>query len=305
MHSVHPVANGTRTDHPTPGLPFVNDGRLPLDNPDAIERTGRNQGEGLWGRTDRTRNGGWVAFTTEPKNPSFAWAVYHHPVHGRTVLLIHDRDLSDLHHAWMFEPGGFLYRHGGYWWNGERWHRPGQVLDKAFERYDPRPVDKQVTITAADLLKAPSNAQNAGIAKIASFTAPDAPVPNWSDHLALWAQHHASQPDARPLEDCVIDFHAPELETESWVDMTGLAKIAAVPMEDMPDLRYGGAKDLPEPQEGSGGQMRWSQPGRTGLGRELPPEERPRSSAVGYHRLRHHPARRPRGRSQPAPQTFP
>ncbi|MFF3128066.1 hypothetical protein ACFVRD_38570 [Streptomyces sp. NPDC057908] len=69
MSLIHPVANGLRTDHPVPGLPFINDERLPLDNPDAIERTGRNQGEGLWGRTDSLHGGGWVAFTTEPKNP--------------------------------------------------------------------------------------------------------------------------------------------------------------------------------------------------------------------------------------------
>ncbi|MDO0938995.1 hypothetical protein QQY66_47505 [Streptomyces sp. DG2A-72] len=75
VYRLRPVANSTSTDHPIPGLPFINDGRLPLDKPDAIERTGRNQGERLWGRTDRAGDGGWVAFTTEPKNPSFAWAV--------------------------------------------------------------------------------------------------------------------------------------------------------------------------------------------------------------------------------------
>ncbi|MCX4581330.1 hypothetical protein OHB41_51220 [Streptomyces sp. NBC_01571] len=203
MSRIRPVANGTRTDHPTPGLPFVNDGRLPLDNPDAIERTGRNQGEGLWGRTDETRNGGWVAFTTEPKNRAFAWAVYYHPVHGRTVLLIHDRDLGSLHHAWMHEPTGILYRHGGYWWDGERWNRPAQVWDAAYEHYDVRPVARQVTITAADLLRAPCSARRASVAKIASFTVPDGPVDNWQDHLALWAELRSSQEAVRSLDACV------------------------------------------------------------------------------------------------------
>ncbi|GAA2616103.1 hypothetical protein GCM10010304_81980 [Streptomyces roseoviolaceus] len=258
MYRIRPVANGTRTDHPAPGLPFVNDGRLPLDNPDAIERTGRNQGEGLWGRTDRMRDGGWVAFTTEPKNQAFAWAVYQHPVHGRIVLLIHDGDLGSLHHIWLYGRSGFLFRHGGYWWNGERWHRPGQAWDAAYERYDPRPVANQVTITAADLVKAPGTPQRASVSTIASFTAPEAPVANWHDHLALWAQHRA--PGARPLEACVVDLHAPELEPDSLVDMTGLSKIAAVPAGDMPDLRYGGAKELPEPQDDSDGTMRWSTP---------------------------------------------
>src|SRR5690606_38863199 len=112
---IQPVANGLRTDHPVPGLPFINDERLLLDNPDAIERTGRNQGEGLWGRTDRLSGGGWVAFTTETKNRDYAWAVHQHPEHGRTVLLIRDIDMSDLHHEWLYGNNGFLYRHGGYW----------------------------------------------------------------------------------------------------------------------------------------------------------------------------------------------
>ncbi|MFB7776807.1 hypothetical protein [Streptomyces bauhiniae] len=46
MGEFRPVPDGLRTEHPVPGLPFINDERLPLDNPDAIERTGRDQGEG-------------------------------------------------------------------------------------------------------------------------------------------------------------------------------------------------------------------------------------------------------------------
>ncbi|MEV7297185.1 hypothetical protein AB0N79_37045 [Streptomyces microflavus] len=74
-----------------------------------------------------------MAFTTEPKNPEFAWAVHYHRLHGRTVLLIHDNDMSVLHHAWVHEPEGILYRHGGYWWDGRIWHRPPQVWDGAHE----------------------------------------------------------------------------------------------------------------------------------------------------------------------------
>ncbi|MGA5526673.1 hypothetical protein [Streptomyces pseudogriseolus] len=128
MSMIQPVANGLRTDHPVPGLPFINDERLLLDNPDAIERTGRNQGEGLWGRTDRLPGGGWVAFTTETKRRDYAWAVHQHPEYGRTVLLIRDKDMSGLHHEWMYGNSGFLYRHGGYWWDGTRWYRPQQVV---------------------------------------------------------------------------------------------------------------------------------------------------------------------------------
>jgi len=259
LYRLRPVANGISTDHPVPGLPFINDGRLPLDNPDAIERTGRNQGEGLWGRTDRTGDGGWVAFTTEPKNSTFAWAVFHHPPHGRTVLLIRDDDQSDLHNEWLYGRSGFLHRHSGYWWNGERWHRPGQVWDAAYECYDARPVDDATTITAADLLDSASSPQNAHIAKIASFTTQD-PVPNWKDHLALWARQRASQPGRLPLDACVVDLRAPELETGNLVDRAGLARIAGIGLDDLPDPKYG-RHELPEPQhEEPDGCMRWSAP---------------------------------------------
>ncbi|GAA2445251.1 hypothetical protein [Streptomyces macrosporus] len=257
MSQVHPVANGLRTDHPVPGLPFINDERLPLDNPDAIERTGRNQGAGLWGRTDSLPDGGWVAFTTEPKNPAYAWAVHHHPEHGRTVLLIHDSDLASLHHHWVYGRSGFLYRHGGYWWDGTAWHRPGQVVDRAFERFDPRLVDDAITITAADLLARPGTPDKAWIAKIADFTASKEPLPNWRDHLALWAQRRPQ--DSRPLDRCVVDLRAPELEPARLVDRAGLAKIANIAPDDLPHPKYG-ARDLPAPQAEASDGPRWSEP---------------------------------------------
>ncbi|OKK10604.1 hypothetical protein AMK16_33125 [Streptomyces sp. CB00455] len=254
-----PVANGLRTDHPVPGLPFINDERLPLDNPDAIERTGRNQGEGLWGRTDSLRDGGWVAFTTEPKNRTFAWAVHFHPEYGRTVLLVHDRDWSDLHYHWMYGSSGFLYRHGGYWWDGSAWHRPGQVLDRAFEHYDPRPVRDAITITAADLLAQPATPASAKVTKIADFTASETPLPNWRDHLALWAGHRHLVPDALPPDRCVVDLRAPELEPNRLVDRAGLARIADIALNDLPDPKHG-RRDLPPPQAHTADGPRWSEP---------------------------------------------
>ncbi|MGW6489651.1 hypothetical protein [Streptomyces sp. NPDC055056] len=257
MSSIRPVANGLRTDHPVPGLPFINDERLPLDNPDAIERTGRNQGEGLWGRTDSLPQGGWVAFTTETKNRAYAWAVHQHPTYGRTVLLIHDQDMSSLHHDWMYGHNGFLYRHGGYWWDGTAWHRPGQVMDRAYEDFDARPVKDAVTLTAADLLDHPGEPGNARIRKIADFTAPDKPVPNWRDHLALWAQ--SRQPDSLPLDCCVIDLQAPELEPARLVDRPGLAQVAGLAVDDLPHPKYG-RRNLPAPQIESADGLRWSRP---------------------------------------------
>ncbi len=257
MSWVQPVANGLRTDHPFPGLPFINDERLPLDNPDAIERTGRNQGEGLWGRTDPLPGGGWVAFTTETKNRAYAWAVHQHPLHGRTVLLIHDQDMSSLHHNWMYGRNGFLYRHGGYWWDGTAWHRPGLVVDRAYEGYDARPVEDAVTVTAADLLRRPGNPRNARIAKIADFTAPEEPLPQWGDHLALWATFRL--PDSAPLERCVVDLRAPELEPDRLVDRSGLAQAAEVAPDDLPHPEYG-RRSLPAAQLETAQGPRWSRP---------------------------------------------
>ncbi|MEU9062448.1 hypothetical protein AB0D13_27170 [Streptomyces sp. NPDC048430] len=257
MSVIHPVANGLRTDHPVPGLPFINDERLPLDNPDAIERTGRNQGEGLWGRTDSLRGGGWVAFTTETKNRDYAWAVHQHPEHGRTVLLIRDQDMSSLHHDWMYGRSGFLYRHGGYWWDGAVWHRPSQVVDRAYEGYDARPVEDAITVTAADLLARPGVPGNARIAKIADFTAAEEPLPHWRDHLALWAA--SRRPGSLPLDRCVIDLRAPELEPGRFVDRPGLAQIAGLALEDLPHPKYG-RSSLPVPQTETPDGPRWSRP---------------------------------------------
>ncbi|MFD2623620.1 hypothetical protein [Streptomyces chumphonensis] len=254
---IQPVANGLRTDHPVPGLPFINDERLLLDNPDAIERTGRNQGEGLWGRTDRLRGGGWVAFTTETKNRDYAWAVHQHPQHGRTVLLIRDTDLGSLHHEWMYGRNGFLYRHGGYWWDGDCWYRPQQIVDRAYEGYQARPVADAVTVTAVDVLARPATPHTARIAKIADFTAPEEPLPHWREHLALWASHR--KPGSLPLDQCTVDLAAPELDPASLVDRAGLARIAELELEDLPHPKYG-RKDLPPPQIETAEGPRWSRP---------------------------------------------
>ncbi|MFE7331909.1 hypothetical protein ACFU8W_44925 [Streptomyces sp. NPDC057565] len=198
-----------------------------------------------------------MAFATEPKNPVYAWAVHHHPEHGRTVLLIRDQDTSDLHHEWMYGHSGFLYRHGGYWWDGTAWHRPSQVVDRAFERYDARPVQDAITVTAADLLSHPGTPDNARVAKISAFTASKEPLPNWRDHLALWAERRLH--DSKPLDQCVVDLQAPELEPAHFVDRAGLAKIAGVAPDDLPHPERG-RRDLPGPQTETPNGPRWSEP---------------------------------------------
>ncbi|MFJ9711623.1 hypothetical protein [Streptomyces sp. NPDC101234] len=90
--------------------------------------------EGMWGRCDRDRNGGWLAFTTDPLRTDLGWSVRYHPEHGMTVLLLDDRDTAALHEYWWGLP--LLFRSGGYWWDGTTWYRPQQVWDGASERYE-------------------------------------------------------------------------------------------------------------------------------------------------------------------------
>ena len=52
LYGSRAVANGLRTDHPIPGLPFVDDAHIPVDDPAAIEAIGRHPGGKTWGRED-------------------------------------------------------------------------------------------------------------------------------------------------------------------------------------------------------------------------------------------------------------
>jgi hypothetical protein len=61
------------------------------------------------------------------------------------------------------------------------------------------------------------------------------------------------------LKECVVDLHAPVLAADRLVGLAGLAKIAAVAEEDLPDLRYEADK-LPEPQAEADGAPWWSMP---------------------------------------------
>src|SRR5882724_8119779 len=97
-----PIANGIRTDHPIPNLPFVDDDHIPIEDPTAIQALGRHAGTGMWGRSDTdSRTGEWIAFTTDPKNHAFGWIVRYHPDHGRSVMLYRDSDTSGAYHDWF------------------------------------------------------------------------------------------------------------------------------------------------------------------------------------------------------------
>lgn len=111
----------------------------------------------------------------------------------------------------------------------------------------------------------PADPGKATVATIAGFTAPRTALPNWRDHLALWAEHRPRVPDARPLDECVVDLKAPELEPGPLVDRARLAKIANIAEDDLPDPKCEDHK-MPEPQaHGAGdlcGRSPWPRTGR-------------------------------------------
>ncbi|MFD8019767.1 hypothetical protein ACFV6G_04990 [Streptomyces lavendulae] len=94
-------------------------------------------------------------------------------------------------------------------------------------------------------------------------------------------------PDARPLEECVVDLKAPELEPVSLVDRAGPAKIANIAEGNLPDPKHEDHK-LPELQAhaaiGLCGRSPWPGTGRNSV---TVPRAPARSSP--HHLFRHTP----------------
>ncbi|MFF7242039.1 hypothetical protein [Streptomyces collinus] len=258
MSHVRPLANGLRTDHPVPGLPFIDDSHIPLDEgPEAIEAVGRNKGAGMWGRFDKNRaDGGWYAFTTDPKEHTLGWSVRYHPEHGRTVLLLRDDDTSTLHSAWSGD--ALLFRAGGYWWDGTTWHRPGQVWDPVAQDHERRKARAAVTVSAADMLDGRATPARAHIGKVATFD-PDTEGPsNWLNDLALWAQHHLQQENPLPLERCVVDVSSPELTAAQLIGAPEMAELGGITASTLRAYISRGNSEVPMPQATVGGRDQWA-----------------------------------------------
>jgi hypothetical protein len=254
----HPVANGLRTDHPIPDLPFVDDSLLPLDDPAAIEDIGRGKGEGMWGREDRCEEG-WFAFTTDPVRTDLAWAVRYHPEHGRSVVLYRDEEASMVHQVHLYDaPRALLFRAGGYWWDGIAWFRPGQVYDFAEEKYYERVVPSAVSVTAADLLQQGGDASRATVLQIGDLSVGDdgrGPLAgDWIDHLARWAQAR----DGRGLEAAVVNVMAPELSGDQLIGPTQVAELAGIAPSTLRAYLARGEGDLPLPQARVGSRNLWA-----------------------------------------------
>ncbi|MFE0062738.1 hypothetical protein, partial [Streptomyces sp. NPDC059003] len=255
-----PLANGIRTDHPVPGLPFVDDSHIPLDEgPEAIEAVGRNVAENMWGRFDRVHhdgNPGWLAFTSDPLRTDLGWSVRAHPEYGRTVLLMLDEHLAPLHDSWWGDP--LLFRAGGHWWDGATWYRPEQVWDPVAEHYEQRRARAARTVTAADLLDGSGQPDLAYVGKVADFDPEVAAPKNWGNDLALWAQLHTQQDDALPLERCVVNIASPELSGDQLIGVSEMAALAGITASTLRGYIARKENSVPAPQANVSGRSMWS-----------------------------------------------
>lgn len=250
------VGNGLRTDHPIPDLPFVDDSHLPIDDPDAIEAIGRKPNSGTWGRTDRCKDGGWVAFTTDALRPELGWVVRWHPEHGRSVVLYRNDDVASAYMS--YEDEALLFRAGGYWWDGTTWYRPSQVFDQARETYVNRPVPAALTISAADQPQGdPGKGTLWAITELDLNTVTPAATRRWRDDFALWAARHG---DGRHLAGCVVHLTAPELAADQLLGVAELAEVAGIGASTLRAYQARGESEVPLAQAIVGGRSMWSRP---------------------------------------------
>ena len=256
LYTARPIANGLGTDHPIPDLPFVDDTDLPTD-PREIEAVGRNRGEGMWGREDNLREHGWVAYTTVPERTELGWFVRFHPDHGRTVMLVHNKDASLQHTIHAFRlPEALLFRAGGYWWDGSSWYRPAQNWDRPAEKLIRRPAPGAVSVTAADVLAAGGDPARGRFWTVEEFDPEERPK-QWQDDLALWAKHRLGD---RPLSKCVVRVAAPELTGDQLIGVAEMAQTAGIAASTLRAYIVRGEADVPEPQAVISGRNVWSRP---------------------------------------------
>lgn len=235
------IANGLRSDHPDPALPFADDALLPLEDRHAIEAIGRNKGEGLWGRTDTYDGDYWRAFTTIPDQPDLAWFVLGHPTHGKSVYLVKDEDApmlhSDLPHS------AVTVRNGGYWWDGDAWHRP-EVYNPARGIYDDILVPEARSIIGEPREGEPYTADSLN----AHFNRnPGARIEAW-----LRGRELTVPP--------ILGLIAPELEEGALINTAEVAERAGIAVSTFRAYLSRNENAVPAPQSTVGGANRWAIP---------------------------------------------
>lgn len=220
-----PVANGIRTDHPVPNLPFIDDSHLPIHDGRAIEAHGRHDYNAGWGRYDDDQRDErrWGAFTNDQFNLKFSWLVRHDPGYGRTVLLYTEGAETIMHEVSPREGDPLVHRAGGYWSDGKTWNRPAVVYDRSTDQAVVVPVPDAESITAADYLTThPGSPDKGKLGDITTFIPGEVSENQWAHDLAYWA---ACRPvDGLPLEQCIVDVSAPELDRDALVSKSGAAR---------------------------------------------------------------------------------
>ncbi|MGW2686393.1 helix-turn-helix transcriptional regulator [Streptomyces sp. NPDC001414] len=253
MHTARPLANGLSTDHPQPGLVFVDDTHLPLGENSQLKDTALRTGD-FHARSD----GQWWAYLPDPARPDLAWCVRHHPVHGRSVLLYPLAQAPAVLREWW--GGALLHRAGGYWWDGATWHRPGQTWDPERAAYRPRPVPGATTITADTYRADRPETTPARPLRTADIIADEpALAEHWHDDLARWTARH-TETGGRPLSACVITLHAPELDASQLLGVPAMAATAGISPSTLRAYISRGDCDVPAPQAVVGRRSLWARP---------------------------------------------
>lgn len=232
------LANGLHTDHPIPGLPFVDDSLIDPTDRHQIEAIGRKPDTGMWGRTDINDPAGepiWRAFTTIPDHPDYAWAVRRHETQGVSIILIADEDTASFHSR---HPQALTFRHGGYWTpDGTTWYRPFGQIDPLHIEPNGIPVPDGNTVyadtTLADFGNSESGEQSLytvekfARAESAGRDLTTASFPDWvRSHLSTWRAHR--RPDDLDPAACIIDVKAPELDAPRLVAAPAVASMLGV-----------------------------------------------------------------------------
>lgn len=247
MHCT-PLANGIRTDHPIPGLPFVDDSMLDLTDRASIEVIGRGAVEGQWGRADPLAgsDSDWTAFTTIPHRPTLAWSVRHYEDYGTTVTLVADDDAASAHEL-SHEP--VLTRAGGYWWDGATWYRPESAHDPVTREVTHSPVPEAKTITVATVLTRDQPQEPKALTPLDEITT-DTPALThevtaaWvANHLSAWLIHHTDPAD---WDRAVVTVAAPELESSHMLTVAAVAQNASLSQDTI--RSYLSRDQMPAPQ---------------------------------------------------------
>ena len=270
LNSPKPVANGTRTNHPYPGIPTVDDSALPLHDRHAIEAIGRNTKHGLWGRTDTInytdptnphgqKLEGWKAFTTIPEHPEYAWLVFYHPHLGYTVELHEDETVTDAYDNELVYKDGFIFRNGGYFYDGTDWNRPYLRTSHTKGTQYAEPVPDAHTVTALDLNPTTDTAPVFTVAQIATGTPTKVTESNWENTgFAAWKKGQHNNPStAIPADMSIIGFTSPETEPANMLGSEELAGELGITPATLRTQRH--RHQLPTPQI-QGRKNMWSRP---------------------------------------------